>query len=481
MTTTDTIYPIILCGGQGTRLWPLSRSNHPKQFLPLYTNKALILETVLRFKTPSYAPPTFVCHQDHYGLLVATLKDHLSDALVILEPAARNTAAAIAVATLAIQNAQGFQGDNSMIVAMPADHVLPQATHLHAAIKKAQHATHDSIVTFGITPDSPHTGYGYIQKGEPLDIQKEIYRIHQFHEKPSRKQADSYLKSKDFLWNAGIFCASISTFVRELQRHAPTTLHAAEQSLNEAHRHQHTVTLDAQSYSRIPALPFDQAVMEKTNKGVVIPLVTPWSDIGDWQSLWHIKQKDPQGNVLAGQTLVTETTNSLIHSTGDKLTVAIGIKDAVIVSSDDATLVVDKAMTHHIKPLIQSLTAKKSPYLHAAQDHRPWGSYRVIAQGKGYLVKQITVNPGGILSLQYHHHRSEHWTVTQGVAFVAREDETFELQADQSTYIPQKAKHRLENRGTVPLILIEVQIGDTLREDDIVRLEDVYGRSKNHA
>ncbi|MBC6443971.1 MAG: mannose-1-phosphate guanylyltransferase/mannose-6-phosphate isomerase [Alphaproteobacteria bacterium GM202ARS2] len=476
--TTGTIYPVILCGGQGTRLWPLSRYNHPKQFLALYTDVALIVETARRFTSAAYAPLTFVCHQEHHGLLIATLKEHLTGARILLEPVARNTAAAIAVATLALQQALD-PSDDSTLVFMPADHVFPHPAPLHDAIKKAQAiAAHDHIVTFGITPDSPQTGYGYIQKGTPVNNHPASYHIQQFHEKPSHAQADAYIASQDFFWNSGLFCARPATLVREFQQHAPDTLRHAEQSLKQATTHQNTYTLAKDPYGCISPQPFDQAVMEKTSKGVVIPLDTPWSDIGDWQSLWQMKQKDPQGNVLKGHTTASDTQNSLIYSTDNKRTVAIGIKDTVIVNSDDAVLVAKTSMTHHIKPLLDSLTDNKQSYLQAKEDHRPWGSYRIIDQGEGYLVKHITVHPNGILSLQYHHHRSEHWTVVQGVAFVTREDETFQLRANQSTYIPQKAKHRLENRSKKTLKLIEVQIGKHLREDDIVRLDDVYGRAK---
>ncbi|MFN3400690.1 MAG: mannose-1-phosphate guanylyltransferase/mannose-6-phosphate isomerase [Ferrovibrio sp.] len=474
------ISPLILSGGTGSRLWPLSRASYPKQFLPLHSDNPMLVDTAQRVATDAFASPTFVCSNDHRFLVAQSLAAaQITPSSIILEPIARNTAAAISVGALHL----GKTAADTLVLVMPSDHVIGDLAAFMEAVQIASTAAQAGhLVTFGIKPTRPDTGYGYIQAGSALPAEPRVNLIATFVEKPNRTVAEALVSSNQHYWNAGIFLFRADVLIEEMQRYNPEVLKAARAALAHAATDLDFVRLSEAEFSAAPSIAFDHAVMEKTSRGAVIPVEMAWSDVGSWHSLWDVRDKDAAGNATQGDIWLHETANSLIHSAAGILTVAIGLEDIVIVATDDAILVADRSRAEDVKSIVDRISsAGRTEHLQATQIHRPWGSYRTLEGKYNYLVKRITVNPHASLSLQYHHHRAEHWVVVEGVAKVTRGKETFLLERNQSTYIPIGEVHRLENPADTPLHLIEVQSGPLITEDDIVRLDDRYGRESSAA
>ncbi|WP_026289927.1 mannose-1-phosphate guanylyltransferase/mannose-6-phosphate isomerase [Thioalkalivibrio sulfidiphilus] len=473
--------PVILSGGSGTRLWPLSRESHPKQFLPLTGgSKSLLQSTVERIVGfPGARAPLVVCNEEHRFLVAEQLRQlDVQPEAILLEPVGRNTAPAVALAALA-------QPDpDSLLLVMPADHVIPNVAAFHAALSAGlELASMGRLVTFGVVPQSAHTGYGYIRAdraaaSESATLQGPGFPVLKFVEKPDLATAESYLAAGDYFWNSGMFLFKAATYLEELEQHAPDILKACREALEGQQRDRDFVRLDAEAFTACRSDSVDYAVMERTDKAMVVPLDAGWSDVGSWDSLWEVGDQDAEGNVLTGDVLTEGVRNTYIHAQ-QRLVAAVGLQDLVIVETGDAVLVMDKYRTQDVKQIVARLRQAGRA---EAQTHRcvarPWGTYECIDGAERFQVKRITVKPGEKLSLQMHHHRAEHWVVVRGTARITRGEEVFVLSENESTYIPLGVKHRLENPGRIPLELIEVQSGAYLGEDDIVRFEDTYGRAK---
>ena len=477
---TKMIQPVILSGGAGTRLWPLSREMFPKQMLALTSELTLIQETARRTAQANrFAAPVVICNADHRFLIQNQLGaiGQPPQALLI-EPIARNTAAALA--TIALYGAE--QDPEQLLLVMPSDHLISQPEAFLAAIsagEKLAQAGH--IVTFGITPDRPETGYGYIKQGNAIP-NAAGYAISSFVEKPDRATAEAYIREGTYLWNGGLFFAKASVLLAEFRLHAPDILEAATQALQQAKREGGVIALAEAPLRTCPAKPFDKAVMEKTSHGAVVPVSMGWSDIGTWNALWLASAKDENGNALIGPALRCMDSHNCYIRSEKTLTAVIGAQDMAVIVTDDAVLVAPRERVAETGKLVEQMKADgisqtRSP----AVVHRPWGTYESIASGEGYQSKRIIVNCGGRLSLQKHHKRAEHWTVVAGKATVTVGERVMEMGPNESVYIPLGEVHRLENFGTEPVVLIEVQCGSYLGEDDIVRLEDVYAREKEPA
>ena len=439
----------------------------------------MLVDTARRVAPLGLAAPTIICSNAHRFLVAQSLSAAgITPRSILLEPVGRNTAIAIATSALWLQQ----QDSAALVLVMPSDHLITDPVAFSAAIDKATLAADQGfMVTFGITPSRPDTGYGYIKVGASIDG-LEAHRITQFVEKPDLHTAEAYLASGNFNWNAGIFLAQASTIIAEFRQHAPDILSAGKAALAASTSDLDFTRLDEASFTAARSIAFDHAIMEKTDRGCVIVAGMGWNDIGSWRALWETGSKDSDGNVVAGDTWLHETHNSLVRAADGMLTAVIGLDDVVVIATDDAILVADKNRTEDVKKLVETLANNgRMQHLQSSVVHRPWGSYRTLEGGDGYLVKRITVNPKASLSLQYHHHRAEHWVVVDGVAKVTRGDKTFLLQRNESTYIPIGEKHRLENPGDTPLHLIEVQSGAVITEDDIVRLDDNYGRQSASA
>ena len=467
------IFPVILSGGSGTRLWPLSREHLPKQFLPLVGDKTMLQMTVDRLQgLPEIQPPIVICNEAHRFLVAEQLRQlDIEPTAIVLEPIGRNTAPAAAAAALVVEQQAG---DNDLILILPADHVIDDVQRFQHSLKAGiEAASQGALVTFGIVPDAPETGYGYIKRAAG---EGEIFPVEQFVEKPDQPTAQAYLDNGDYLWNSGMFLFSAASYLDEIKQFVPDMLAACEQALQTATQDMDFTRLDKAAFSQCPSDSIDYAVMEHTDKAVVVPMDAGWNDVGSWSALKDISLADTQGNVTLGDVLLEDTNNSYIRSTG-RLVVAVGVDDHIVVETKDAVLVAHKDRVQDVKRVVEQLKALKrdESHLHAVV-YRPWGSYEGIAMSDGYQVKHIMVNPGASLSLQMHHHRAEHWVVVRGTARVTRGDEVSMFSEDQSTYIPLGTVHRLENPGVIPLELIEVQTGSYLGEDDIVRFEDKYGR-----
>ena len=464
--------PVILSGGSGTRLWPLSRSQYPKQFLPLVTDNTMLQETLSRLEgLPDIQPPIVVCNEDHRFMVAEQLREQGIEAqAILLEPVGRNTAPAVAMAALAAES------EDELLLVLAADHVITDIAAFHQAIGQAAAAAgRGRLVTFGIVPTGPETGYGYIRRGETRD-QDGCYGVEAFVEKPDLKTATRYLAGDDYYWNSGMFVFSAGRYLRELERHRPDILEACREAHRGAEVSPDFVRLQRQAFIDCPADSIDYAVMEKTDQAVVVPLDAGWSDVGSWSALWEVAHKDGQGNSLKGDVLSVDTRDSYIQSE-NKLVAAVGLNDMVVVETDDAVMVAPKARVQEVKQIVEQLKAagRSESELHR-KVYRPWGFYDSIDLGERHQAKRIVVNPGAKLSLQMHHHRAEHWIVVKGTASVTRGEETLLLSENQSTYIPIGTTHSLENPGVIPLEMVEVQTGSYLGEDDIVRFDDLYGR-----
>jgi len=474
------IVPVILSGGSGSRLWPLSRAAFPKQFLSLIGEDSLLGATIDRVLVKGVhvmgdevQPPVIISNSEHRFIVASELqkKGLLGKGTIILEPSPRNTAPAIAIAAL---DAVHRYGSEALLLVLPADHVIRDVAAFHQSVKSGVEAANlGKLVTFGVVPECAHTGYGYIQAAKGHGAWLPIAR---FVEKPSLKVAEDYVKSGEYFWNSGMFLFRASEFLAELQQFDPAILQACEVAYKNRRVDLDFVRLEDMAFNSSPSNSIDYAVMEKTVKAVTIPLKAGWSDVGSWSSLWEIQPKDSSQNVTLGDVIVEDVHGCFIHSEG-RLIAALGISDQVIVETSDAVLIAAKDRVEEVKKIVTHLQAQgRQEYQFHKKVYRPWGSYETIALEDRFQVKRITVNPGQQLSIQMHHHRAEHWVVVKGTALVGRGDEEILLGEDRSTYIPLGTKHYLRNPGLIPLELIEVQTGSYLGEDDIVRFTDVYGR-----
>jgi len=468
--------PVILSGGSGSRLWPLSRGMYPKQLLPLIDpDLSMLQQTVKRTHgVAQMKSPIVVCNEEHRFMLGEQLQQiDVADAIILLEPEGRNTAPAIAIAAIQAQ----YASQDDVVVVMPADHVVQDVAAFQQAIVKAgELAQQGHMVTFGIVPQSPETGYGYIRAGAALS--GGAYDVAEFKEKPSLEVAEQFLSSGDYYWNGGIFVFKASTYLSELKNYAPAIHKAAHAAMATAQSDLDFIRVDAQAFAQSPSESIDYAVMEQTSHAKVMPLDVGWSDVGSWSALWDVLDKDADGNVIQGDVLTLDTLNSHIVSE-TKLVTTVGVQDLVIVETDDAVLVAPKNRAQDVKSIVLQLKEQDRTKLeHHRKVFRPWGWYDSIDVGENFQVKRIQVNAGAKLSVQMHNHRAEHWVVVKGTAEVLNGERTFRLNQNESTYIPLGVTHALRNPSeTDYLEIIEVQTGSYLGEDDIVRFEDDYGRT----
>lgn len=471
------IHPVILSGGSGSRLWPMSRAGFPKQFLSLATENTMLQDTILRVSDAKrFKAPLMVCNDDHRFIVADQLRTlGVQPQKILLEPTGRNTAPAVAVAAMTLLKTH----PEALMLVLPSDHVILNQTAFMAAVESASQAAEaGKLVTFGIDPNKPETGYGYIQKGTALNTISNAYELARFVEKPDAATAQSYLENGDYYWNSGIFLLNARQYLEELLQHNPEMITACEQALTDAEEDLHFCRLGSEAFTACPSDSIDYAVMEKTTQAAVVPVNMSWNDLGAWSALWDIESKDENGNASRGDVLLHNTKNSYVHSE-HALVAVTGLDNIIVVATDDAVLVANRDQAQDVKKIVDQLKAD-GRYEHNQHTtvHRPWGNYRGIDLGDRYQVKRITVKPGERLSLQMHHHRAEHWIVVRGTALVTNGEKSFLLRENESTYIPMGEVHRLENPGKIDLELIEVQSGGYLGEDDIVRFEDGYGRTQ---
>jgi mannose-1-phosphate guanylyltransferase/mannose-6-phosphate isomerase len=465
--------PVLLSGGVGSRLWPVSREAYPKQFLPLAGERSMLGETLHRVAGLAGSRPMVVCNEEHRFIVAEQLRgSEQGQGEILLEPVGRNTAPAVAVAAMRAL----AEDEDAVLLVLPADHLIDDSEAFRQAVGKAMvQAEAGRLVTFGVVPDRPETGYGYIRRDGALDDHS--YAISEFVEKPDQDTAQGYLDSGEYYWNSGMFLLGARAYLEELQALSPDIVRACEASLSGADADLDFVRLQRSAFEACPSDSIDYAVMEKTSKGAVVPLDCGWSDVGAWSALWEAGEPDADGNVVSGDVLVDQSRDNYLRSES-RLVAVTGVNNLVVVETPDAVLVADRHRVQDVKRLVTALkdAARDEARLHA-RVYRPWGSYESLINGERFQVKRIVVNPGAKLSLQKHHHRAEHWIVVNGTAEVTCEDKVFMLGEDESTYIPLGHKHRLANPGRIPLELIEVQSGTYLGEDDIVRYDDIYGRS----
>ncbi len=513
------LYPVILAGGSGTRLWPLSRELYPKQFLTLLGQRSLLQETIFRLDGIEHiAPPIIVCNEEHRFLVAEhTRQMDITPSSIILEPEGRNTAPALTLAALYLtDSSRDLDDTDPVMLVMPADHILRDVQSFQTVVQNgAALAQTGFLVTFGIVPASPKTGYGYIKKGEIIDLplsdeflrgQRDEggsnkptipFRIDAFIEKPDELAARNMLDSGDYLWNSGIFMMRASIWLEQLERHRPDIAEVCQTAYENGVSDKDFYRPDPDVFISCPNDSIDYAVMEKVSGnsndngsiahgpasppgGVVLPLEVGWSDIGAWSALWEESEQDSQGNVIRGDVYARSTSKSLLIAE-HRMLAAVGLEDVIVVETADAVLVAHKDLVQDVKAVVEQLKTEQRPEQQTHRKvHRPWGSYEAVDVGPRFQVKRLTVNPGAALSLQMHHHRAEHWVVVRGVAKVTKGEVEFLLTENESTDVPVGMKHRLENPGTIPLEIIEVQSGDYLGEDDIVRFADRYNRVKTH-
>ena len=473
---TTKITPVILSGGSGTRLWPLSRTLYPKQLLALAGERSMLQETAARVSDGArFEPPLVVCNDAHRFIVAEQLRAiGVTPGPILLEPQGRNTAPAIAAAAVVARETD----PEAVILVLPSDHVIEKADAFMAAVATAaEAATQGALVTFGITPSGPETGFGYIERGEALDGLDGAFSVARFVEKPDRETAEGYLAAGTYAWNSGMFLFAAGRYLEELERLEPDMVAACRDAVEKGQRDPDFIRLDGDAFDQARSVSIDYAVMEHTKDAAVVPADIGWNDVGAWSALWDIGQKDADGNVTQGDVVAEATTGSYLRTDGPMIA-AVGVEDMVVVATDDAVMVAPKERAQEVKRITDALKAADRTEIEAhTRVHRPWGTYETVDADDGFQVKRIVVKPGAKLSLQKHAHRAEHWVIVQGTGRITRNEEVFDLTVDQATYIPLGAVHRLENPGTEPLTLIEVQSGDYLGEDDIVRLEDTYGRS----
>lgn len=475
------LLPVILSGGSGSRLWPLSREQYPKQLLPLVDDESMLQLTSRRLDgLAGIQPPLLVCNENHRFAVAEQLRQSGKQARIVLEPSGRNTAPALTLAALLARQ----EDIDPVMVVMPADHVMLNEQRFRVAVECASVlAAEGHAVTFGITPDAPETGYGYIQLGEAVSSKHNTFMLARFVEKPDLATAESYLDAGNFLWNSGIFVLTASTWLNALAHCRPDILEACRAAVDSAKTDGDFIRVDGAAFADCPADSIDYAVMERLNRGlpglpqgVVIPLDAGWSDVGSWDALWRVLAKDESGNATRGKVLLEGSTNTLAFAQS-RLVACVGVNNLIVVETDDAILVTQHDAAQDVKKMVDRLkTAQPGLTQLHRKVHRPWGWFDGVDAGQRFQVKRIVVKPAARLSLQMHHHRAEHWIVVSGTAKVSRGAESFLISENESTYIPLGVAHRLENPGKLPLEMIEVQSGSYLGEDDIVRFEDTYGR-----
>lgn len=475
MAKTPQISPVILSGGSGTRLWPMSRESYPKQLLPLTGDRSLLQETAERaHNSGRFGAPTVVCNAEHRFIVAQQLRDiGQTPKAILLEPVGRNTAPAAAVAAIMLAR----EDENALVLLLPSDHAVADPLAFQSAVTTAAGAALDgALVTFGIKPGGPETGYGYIRRGEAIKGHNGCYKIGEFVEKPDLETAKSYLSAGGYDWNSGMFLFTAKRYLEELERLEPEIVAQCQKAMETAETDLDFVRIAEAPFAACPSKSIDYAVMEHTNQAAVVPADMGWNDVGSWTALWDDGAKDGSNNVVVGDVLTFDTSGSYLRSEGPLIT-ALGVEDLVVVATADAILVMPKNRAQDVRTIVDALKTRgrEEATMHP-RVHRPWGYYQTVHEGERFQVKRITVNTGASLSLQSHHHRAEHWIVVNGAATVRRGNEEFVLNENESTYIPPNTLHRLENPGKMPLNLIEVQSGSYLGEDDIVRYEDNYGR-----
>jgi mannose-1-phosphate guanylyltransferase/mannose-6-phosphate isomerase len=467
--------PVILSGGSGTRLWPVSRESFPKQLWPLLSDMSLIQETALRARGAGFTPPIIVCNEAHRFLIAEQLRAAgIEGARIVLEPVGRNSGPAIAAAALLVAE----QDPNAVLWMMAADAAITKPEALSTALAAATAAAQAGLfVTFGMKPDRPETGYGYIELGEPLPATPGVHRVARFIEKPGPAAAEALVADGRHLWNSGMFVFTAATLLAEMAEHAPAVLPPLRQAVAGRATDLDFIRLDRAAFAACPNISLDYAVAERTRHAAVVPADLGWSDVGSWSALWDLGSKDARGNVALGDVILEASQNCYVRSDG-MLTAVVGLKDAIVVTTEDAVLAMHRDHAQDVKKIVERLRAAGR---HEATSHnicyRPWGFYESLINGDRFQVKRIVVKPGEKLSLQKHFHRAEHWVVVAGTALVVRDAEQIMLRENESIYLPLGSVHRLENPGRIPLTLIEVQSGSYLGEDDIVRMEDTYGRA----
>ncbi|MGF1774965.1 mannose-1-phosphate guanylyltransferase/mannose-6-phosphate isomerase [Vibrio wakamikoensis] len=471
------IKPVIMSGGNGSRLWPLSRKKHPKQFLSLIGEQTMLQETITRLQGLDIDTPSVICNEGHRFIVAEQLREiSCEGANIILEPEGRNTAPAITLAALKVLE----QKQDPILLVLAADHVIKNTAKFHKAIEAAAScANNGHLVTFGIQPDRAETGYGYIKASEDI-AGTQCYRVAKFVEKPSKEIAQQYVESGHYYWNSGMFMFKASTFIQELEKHRPDILLACQKALVDTTEEVDFIRLKNDAFLHCPAESVDYAIMEKTEHAAMVPLDAQWSDVGAWDSIWECQARDSNGNSLRGDTHTIDVSNSIIDAR-DKMVAAIGVDNLIIVDTSDAVLVAHKDKAQDVKKIVDKLS--KDGRREATQHrtiYRPWGKIDLLMKGERYKTKKVTIYPGQRLSLQKHFHRAEHWVVVQGTANVRCENKTLVVTENQSTYIPIGAEHSLENPGQIALVMIEVQTGSYIDQSDIVRLEDLYGFEKDY-
>ena len=461
------IKAVIMAGGSGSRLWPLSRAEHPKQFLPLCGKETMLQETINRISGLNIDSTLVICNENHRFFVAEQLREINKLDSILLEPEGRNTAPAVALAAL-------ISDEDDILLVLPADHFIQNDGGFIKAVNDAiPLAQSGKLVTFGVIPNDAHTGYGYIKKGEELGPG---YSVEQFIEKPSLEMARSYVNSGEYYWNSGMFLFRAGSYLDELKKYRPDIYSACQLAASRINSDLDFLRVGHDEFKLCPSESIDYAVMEKTNESMVVPINVGWSDIGSWSSLWDASDKDSNLNFSNGDVVIHDSRNSYVRS-DNQLVAVVGVDDLVVVSTKDAVLVAHKDSVQNVKNIVEDLKGNmRSEWQSNREVHRPWGKYDSIGVGQRYQVKKITVKPNAKLSVQLHNHRAEHWVVVSGEAWVTRGDETYSLKANESTFIPLGVVHALENTGAVDLELIEVQSGDYLGEDDIVRFEDKYGR-----
>ena len=468
------IIPVILAGGSGTRLWPLSRKLYPKQLLPLLDRNTLVQNTLARLQgLDAMAEPVIICNEEHRFIIAEQMRAMgVNPSAIILEPVGRNTAPAVAVAALSVLASD----PDAVLLVLPADHLIADPAGFHEAVREAAaHAGKGHLVTFGIVPTAPETGYGYIRQGAALEGSS-ARAIDRFVEKPDLATAQGYVASGEYFWNSGMFVFRADAVLAELERFAPAIVQACRNALDSARQDLDFLRLDRDAFAACPEDSVDYAVMEQTDRGVMVPLSCGWNDLGSWDALWQAGQQDESGNVLKGDVVTCDVRDSYLHAE-TRLLAAVGLENHIVVETADAVLISPRDRVQEVKKIVDKLKAEnRIEAVSHKKVFRPWGHYESIGDGARYQVKRITVSPGHVLSLQKHFHRAEHWVVVQGTALVTRDGEEIMLRENESVYLPLGAVHRLLNPGKIPLELIEVQVGSYLGEDDIVRFEDVYGR-----
>jgi mannose-1-phosphate guanylyltransferase/mannose-6-phosphate isomerase len=473
--TDQSIVPVVLSGGSGTRLWPVSRESFPKQLWPLLSERTLLQDTVLRGSGPGFAAPVVVCNEEHRFLIAEQIREvGITNARILLEPVGRNSAPAIAAAAVLVAE----EDPDAVLWMMPSDHAIADSPALLDALRKAAAAARTGkIVTFGMQPASAETGYGYIEVGAELRDAPGVHAVARFLEKPDAETAVRLVAGGRHLWNSGMFVFTARTLLREMATHAPEVLPPVRDAVGGRHTDLDFIRLAVEPFRACPSISLDYAVAERTSEAAVVPADLGWSDVGSWSALWELGGKDPAGNVAIGDALLESSRDCYVRSDG-MLTAVVGMKDAVVVVTEDVALVMHRDNAQDVKAVVERLKiAGRHEAVAHNRTYRPWGFYESLITGDRFQVKRIVVSPGGRLSLQSHYHRAEHWVVVNGTARVTRDQETLILRENESIYLPLGCVHRLENPGLIPLALIEVQSGAYLGEDDIVRVEDSYGRT----